>query len=178
MYATEVYQSKTFHSGEGANINRRRSGDKRRDSLRGFRYFDDGQRVGGPERFGRDSLPGRPAFKRATATATVTAEAATVTTTAAAHGQVVGGHLHGHYVLGERPDHLSELVDLVAQVSHAGVPFVQPVFESGDVIVFFPGLGRPAGQLAFHVPQPVHHGRRGRRVVHVVHVTMILHRGT
>lgn len=92
---------------------------------------------------------------------TVTA-VAVATTTAAVYGQIVGRHLHGHDVMGEGPDHLSELVDLVAQVPDAGVTFVQPVFQTGDVLVFFPGLGRPAGQLALQVPQSVHHGRAHR----------------
>lgn len=95
---------------------------------------------------------------------TVTAVAVATTTAAAAavQEQIVGRHLHGHDVMGEGPDHLSELVDLVAQVPDAGVAFVQPVFQAGDVLVFFPGLGRPAGQLALQVPQSVHHGRAHR----------------
>lgn len=60
-------------------------------------------------------------------------------------------------MVGEGPDNLSKLVDLVAQVPDAGVAFVQPVFQTGDVLVFFPGIGRPARQLALQVPQPVHH---------------------
>jgi len=64
--------------------------------------------------------------------------------------------------MGERPNHLSELVDLVAQVTDASVALVEPVLQPGDVVVFLPRLGRPEGQLALQVPQPVHHGRAHR----------------
>lgn len=130
----------------------------RQNSLCGLRHLNDGQRVVGPERLGRDGLPRGPVLERGVMA--VHAVVIAVTTAAAAvHHQVVGGHLHGHNVLRERPDHLPELVDLVAQVSHADVALVQPVLQPGDVLVFFPGLGHAAGQLALQVPQPVHHGR-------------------
>lgn len=87
--------------------------------------------------------------------------AVTATTTATA-GQIVGRHLNGHNVMGERPNHLSEFVDLVAQVTDASVALVEPVLQPGDVVVFLPRLGRPEGQLALQVPQPVHHGRAHR----------------
>jgi len=90
--------------------------------------------------------------------ATVTA----TTTAAAAHDQIVGRHLNGHNVMGKRPNHLSEFVDLVAQVPDASVALVEPVLQPGDVVVFLPRLGRPEGQLALQVPQPVHHGRAHR----------------
>lgn len=90
---------------------------------------------------------------------TTVAVATAVATATAGHQQVVGRHLHGHYVLGERPDHLSELVDLVAQVPHAVVTFVQPLLQPGDVLVLLPGFRLAALELAFQVPQPVHHGR-------------------
>lgn len=88
-----------------------------------------------------------------------------VAATGAVH-QVIVGHLHSHYVLRERPDHLLELVDLVAQVPDAGVALVQPVLQPRDVLVLLPRLGRAARQLTLQVPQPVHHGgahlERGR----------------
>lgn len=128
----------------------------RENSLCGLGHFDDGQWVGGPERFGRDGLPSGPSLEGGTVMMTTAVAVATATT--AVHQQVVRRHLHGHYVLGEWPDYLSELVYLVAQMLDTGVALIQPVLQPGDIIVLFPGLGQPAGQLALQVPQPVHHG--------------------
>lgn len=135
----------------------------RRDSLCGLGHLDDGQRVRGPERFGRNGLPGGTAFEGGRGGTVVMMMMMATIAVAAARGavmhRVVVGHLHGHDVLRERPDHLLELVDLVAQVPDAGVPLVQPVLQPRDVLVLLPRLGRAARQLALQVPQPVHHGR-------------------
>lgn len=117
-----------------------------RNSLWGLWHFDDGQRVGSPERFGRNRLSRGPAFDGG--------RDGTVRTVfvTAVHRQIVGRHAHGHDMLGQGPDHLLELVDLVAQVPDAGVALVQPALQPDDVLVFFPRLGHALGQLALQVP--------------------------
>jgi len=56
----------------------------------------------------------------------IAAVAATTTTTTTTD-QIVGRHLNGHNVMGERPNHLSELIDFIAQVTDASVTLVEPV---------------------------------------------------
>lgn len=130
----------------------------------GLWNLDDRQWISGPKRFGRNGLPGGPALERRARTMNVMMITITATTTAAiaVHDQIVGRHLNGHNVMGERPNHLSELVDFVAQVPDTSVTLVEPVLQSGNVVVFLPRLGHPAFQLALQVPQPVHHGRTHR----------------